>query len=144
MCATISSAKPKTRMISIFIGFDPRETVAFHVLSHSIQANASQPVMIAPIALHQLAGEFSRRRDPLQSTDFSFSRFLVPHLCGFAGWSLYLDCDMLMLDDVAKLWSLRDDRHAVMVVKHDYVPRDETKFYRRSRRPDTRKRTGRA
>ncbi len=115
-------------MIRVFIGFDPRETVAYSVLAHSIQARASRPVTIAPLALSQLAGVLTRARDPLQSTDFSLSRFLTPYLSEFAGWSIFMDCDMLVLDDIAKLYDLRDDRYAVMVVKHQHTPREETKF----------------
>ena len=115
-------------VIPVFIGFDPRETVAFSVLAHSIQARASEPVAIAPLALSQLSGVFTRARDPLQSTDFSFSRFLTPHLSGYAGWSIFMDCDMLALDDIAKLYALRDERFAVMVVKHAHSPREQVKF----------------
>lgn len=115
-------------MIRIFIGYDPREAVAFNVLSHSIQTRASRPVSITPLMLSQLKDVFWRERVSLQSTDFSFSRFLVPHLCGYEGWALFMDCDMLMLDDVAKLWELRDDRFAVQCVKHDHVPTEDTKF----------------
>ena len=115
-------------MIRIFIGFDPRETVAYHVFAHSILARASAPVTIAPLMLSQLGGVLTRPRHALQSTDFSFSRFLVPHLCGFEGWALFFDCDMLMLDDVAKLWALRDERSAVQVVKHRHVPKEQVKF----------------
>lgn len=118
----------ETRMIRIFVGFDPRETIAFHVLSQSIHARASAPVSITPLMLSQLGGLMTRGRDPLQSTDFSFSRFLVPYLCGYEGWALFMDCDMLMLEDVAKLWDLRDDRYAVQVVKHDHEPEEDTKF----------------
>jgi len=70
----------------------------------------------------------TRERHPLQSTDFSFSRFLTPFLSDYAGWSVFMDCDMLMLDDIATLWSLRDERYAVMVVKHRHVPRETVKF----------------
>jgi hypothetical protein len=115
-------------MINISIGFDGRETVAYHVLVHSISARSSVPVTIAPLMLSQLKGIFKRERHPLQSTDFSFSRFLTPHLADYSGWSLFMDCDMLMLDDVAKLWALRDDRYAAMVVKHTHVPREDRKF----------------
>jgi hypothetical protein len=115
-------------MIRIFIGFDSRETVAFHVLSHSIHRRASEPVSIAPLMLSQLGGLMTRPRHPLQSTDFSFSRFLVPYLCDYQGWALFMDCDMLMLEDVAKLWALRDERFAVQVVKHDHVPTEKVKF----------------
>jgi hypothetical protein len=115
-------------MISIYIGYDPREAIAYSVLAHSINARASEPVSTAPLMLSQLNGVLTRERHPLQSTDFSFSRFLTPHLSGYAGWSLFMDCDMLMLDDVARLWALRDERYAVMVVKHEHVPKETTKF----------------
>lgn len=115
-------------MIRIFIGFDPRETVAWHVLTHSILARSSQPVSFVPLALDNLREVFWRQRDPLQSTDFAFSRFLTPYLSGYEGWSLFMDCDMLVQDDIAKLWALRDERYAVMCVKHDHQPREEIKF----------------
>ena len=115
-------------MIRVFIGFDARETAAFHVLSHSILAHASQPVAITPIRLSHLHGIFTRERDPMQTTDFSFSRFLTPYLCDYQGWAIFMDCDMLMRDDVAKLWALRDERFAVQVVKHNHVPKETTKF----------------
>ena len=115
-------------MIRVFIGYDPREAVAFSVLSYSIQARAKQPVSIAPLMLSQLQGVLTRERHALQSTDFSFSRFLTPYLSGFTGWSLFMDCDMLMLGDITELWALRDERYAVMVVKHDHVPLETTKF----------------
>ncbi|HEY0837062.1 MAG TPA: hypothetical protein VGE72_24340 [Azospirillum sp.] len=115
-------------MIRIFIGYDPREAAAYHVFAHSILARASRPVTVAPLMLSQLGGLMWRERHPLQSTDFSFSRFLVPYLAGFEGWALFFDCDMLMLDDVAKLYDLRDDRYAVQVVKHDHLPQETVKF----------------
>ena len=115
-------------MINTFVGYDPREAVAFNVLSHSIHVRASQAVSITPLMLSQLKGILTRERHPLQSTDFSFSRFLTPYLSGYSGWSIFMDCDMLMLDDIANLWRLRDERYAVMVVKHDHVPKERTKF----------------
>lgn len=115
-------------MIRIFIGYDPRETVAWHVLTHSILARSSEPVSFVPLALNNLQGLMWRERNPLQSTEFSFSRFLTPCLSGFEGWSLFMDCDMLVLDDIAKLWALRDERYAVMCVQHDHQPNETVKF----------------
>jgi hypothetical protein len=115
-------------MIRVFIGYDAREAAAFSVLAHSIHARSSEPVAIAPVMLSELGGLYRRERSPLQSTDFSFSRFLTPHLCGYEGWAIFMDCDMLVLDDIAKLWRLRDERYAVQVVKHVHVPREEVKF----------------
>jgi hypothetical protein len=115
-------------MIRVFIGYDPREAVACNVLTHSINRRASRPVAVAPLMLSQLGRLMWRERHPLQSTDFSFSRFLTPYLCGFEGWAVFMDCDMLVLDDIARLWDLRDDRYAVMCVHHNHVPEEETKF----------------
>ncbi len=86
------------------------------------------PVTIAPLKLRQLKPIFTRERHTLQSTDFSFSRFLTPHLCAYQGWSLFIDCDMLMLEDIANLWALRDERYALMVVKHEHKPQETVKF----------------
>jgi hypothetical protein len=115
-------------VIRVFIGYDAVEAVAFSVLAHSINVRASQPVQIAPVMLDQLQGVYRRERNPLQSTEFSFSRFLVPWLCGFEGWAVFMDCDMLVREDIAELWKLRDERYAVQVVKHMHVPKEETKF----------------
>jgi hypothetical protein len=115
-------------VIRVFIGYDAREAAAFSVLAHSIHARSSEPVSIAPLMLSQLGSVLTRERHPLQSTDFAFSRFLAPYLCGFTGWSIFMDCDMLVLDDIARLWALRDERFALSVVKHDHRPREQVKF----------------
>ncbi|NJN39803.1 MAG: glycosyltransferase, partial [Gammaproteobacteria bacterium] len=115
-------------MIRVFIGYDPREAVAYSVLTHSILSRATVPVSVAPLMLSELQGILTRERHPLQSTDFAFSRFLTPYLAGFEGWSVFMDCDMLVLDDIANLWKLRDERYAVMVVKHEHKPRETVKF----------------
>ena len=114
-------------MIRVFIGFDTVETVAFHVRAHSIHVRASEPVSVTPLMLSQLSDVMTRERHELQSTEFSFSRFLVPYLCDYEGWAVFMDCDMLVLDDMANLWKLRDDKFAVQVVKHDHVPKEATK-----------------
>ncbi|MBB4189534.1 lipopolysaccharide biosynthesis glycosyltransferase [Sinorhizobium terangae] len=117
-----------TQNAHIFIGFDSKEVVAYHVLCQSILEKSSIPVSFTPISLNNVERIFTRERNPLQSTEFSFSRFLVPYLSGYEGWSLFVDCDMLMRTDIAQLWELRDDRYAAMCVKHNYVPKVETKF----------------
>ncbi|MEO1318040.1 MAG: glycosyltransferase [Pseudomonadota bacterium] len=115
-------------MIRVFVGFDSKEVVAYHALCQSIIDHASAPVAFTPVALSHLGGLFTRERNAMQSTEFSFSRFLVPYLSGFEGWSLFMDCDMLFRADIAELWALRDERYAVMCVQHDYTPTENTKF----------------
>jgi hypothetical protein len=112
----------------VFIGFDSKEVIAYHVLCQSILEHSSIPVSFTPIALSNLQDIFTRERNALQSTEFSFSRFLVPFLSDFTGWSLFLDCDMLFRRDIAELWKLRDEGCAVMCCKHDYTPKEDVKF----------------
>ena len=116
--------------IPIFIGYDFRERAATNVLIDSIYQNSSCPVSFTPIILSQLNkhGLFYRERDPKQSTDFSFSRFLVPRLMNYKGWAIFMDCDMLCKGDIKKLWDLRDERYAVMCVKHEHKPISSKKF----------------
>lgn len=113
-------------MLNVYIGYDPNETVAYHVLSHSILRHASCPVSVTPLVRDQLP--YYRNRGELESTEFSFTRFLVPYLSDFEGWSLFLDCDMLVTDDIQSLFQCADHRYAVQVVKHDYTPKTERKF----------------
>jgi hypothetical protein len=117
-------------VLRIFIGYDPVEAVAFHTLSHSIQRRASVPVSIAPVMQSQLRGLYTRPRGPTESTEFSLTRFLVPALSEYRGWSVFMDCDMLCRVDVAQLEAEieRQKDRAVLVCQHDYVPRTERKF----------------
>jgi hypothetical protein len=114
--------------IPIYIGYDPHERAAVNVLADSLVQHSSRPLAITPIVARQLQGVYTRERSPQQSTEFSFSRFLVPWLQGYRGWAIFMDCDMLCRADIAELWDLRDDRYAVMCVKHAHVPREELKF----------------
>ena len=115
-------------MINVFIGYDEKEKVAYNVLSYSILKNSTRPVAITPIYLPNIRDDFVRERLPKQSTDFAFSRFMIPHLMNYQGWALFMDCDMLMFEDISKLWRMRDDSKAIQVCKHDYTPKESKKF----------------
>lgn len=114
--------------LRIFIGYDRRIPVIFHVLAHTLMSRSSLPLAITPLVLPHFDGHLERPLNEMQSTEFSFSRFLTPWLSGYEGWSLFLDNDMIVLDDIAELWKLRDEHHAVQVVKHDHQPVETTKF----------------
>lgn len=116
--------------ISVFIGWDAREVEAYEVCRHSLVRHASQPLLIRPLIADELraAGLYWRPVDPLASTDFAYTRFLVPALMGYTGWALFLDCDFLFTADIADLFRLRDPELALLCVKHDYRPSELTKM----------------
>lgn len=118
--------------LRIFVGFDSRETAAFHVLSHSILRHASRPVAIIPLVQAQLraAGVYTRPTDEGASTEFSLTRFLVPYLSGYEGASIFMDCDMLAKRDLTLLAPDGCQRcgPAVHVARHEYTPKAATKM----------------
>ena len=107
--------------MKVFVGYDTREDIAYQVCKHSIiskQPNAD----VKPLKQQELreAGWYTRPLDKLASTEFTFTRFLIPELTNFEGWALFMDCDMILTTDIKKLFDQADDRYAVMCVHHDY------------------------
>ena len=115
-------------MISVFIGYDSKVKIAYHVLAESILKHSSEPVSIHPIYLPNLQKIHNRKQNVLASTEFSFSRFLVPYLMNYQGWAVFMDSDMVMISDIAELWQLRNEKYAVQVCKHEYTPNAKKKF----------------
>lgn len=101
--------------------------VAYHALVQSIIDNCSVPVSITPLKQSMLP-MYTRKPDPKQSNEFSFTRFLVPHLCNYEGFAIFMDLDMLFRVDPNELWELRDTSKSVLVVKHDYTPKARIKY----------------
>ena len=116
--------------LNIYIGYDQKEVVAWHVLAQSILEKSSQPVALIPLNLKNLKNYYQREFDARQSNEFSFSSFLVPHLQQFRGFAVYMDCDMLIRGDIVELFNLakKDPKRAVHVVQHDYQPKDNFKY----------------
>jgi lipopolysaccharide biosynthesis glycosyltransferase len=115
-----------SQAIPIYIGVDPREMAGLHVFMQSVLQRASVPVAFIPLHRPMLHG-FDGQRDGTNA--FIYSRFLVPFLQNYAGWAIFADgSDMVCLEDVAKLWALRDESKAVAVVKHDYATKHDRKY----------------
>jgi lipopolysaccharide biosynthesis glycosyltransferase len=113
-------------MIRLMVGFDQREAVAFHTFVQSVIDVTSVPVSVTPLVLSALPGYSETHTDG--SNTFIYSRFLTPYLAGFEGWAIFADGDMICCEDLKTLWALRDDRYAVMVVKHDYQTKALQKY----------------
>ena len=112
--------------IPIFIGYDPREAVAYHTCANSIIRHASQPVAIIPLALNLFNDYTETHTDG--SNQFIYSRFLVPHLMGYTGHAIFIDGDMIVRGDIVELWEQRSAYHDVQVVKHNYKTKMTEKY----------------
>lgn len=114
-------------MLRIFIGWDSRFPEPADVLRYSLLKHSSVPLEIRYLKLSEL--DFHRTHDPLASTEFTYTRFLLPHLCGFKGTALFLDNDMLCLGDIREIAQLDMRPYALRVVQHEYQPANTTKMY---------------
>src|SRR6056300_948191 len=96
--------------MKVFVGYDPREDIAYQVCKHSI-LKRNKDIVVTPLIQKELReqGYYDRPVDKLASTEFTFTRFLVPELCNFNGWALFIDCDFLFKKDVRNLWKIIEE-----------------------------------
>ena len=115
--------------MKVFVGWDSREDIAYQVCKHSILSKQPNAEVI-PLKQNELRerGLYWRDVDKLASTEFTFTRFLIPELAHYQGWALFMDCDMILTTDIKELFDQADDRYAVMCVQHDYTPREGLKM----------------
>lgn len=119
-------------VINVFIGWDSREPIAADVCAYSILKHASVPVKIHYLKLDDLEREgiLTRKREHDASTEFTYSRFLVPYLMKYFGKAIFCDCDFLWTRDIKELYDEIKDK-SVYVVPHEdygYVPKTKTKM----------------
>lgn len=128
--------------IPVFIGYDEREPEAYEVCKASLLKHASIPLHIIPLKEKPLreAGLYTRkfhmdgkqRIDDIDgkpfSTDFSFTRFLVPALCQWEGPAMFVDSDFLFRKDFWLAQVMNSWVGAVWVCKQKYEPQAALKM----------------
>jgi lipopolysaccharide biosynthesis glycosyltransferase len=114
------------KTINIVVGFDQRESIAYHTFCQSVIEKSSLPISFLPLSLNILRDYTETHND--QSNDFIYSRFLTPYLNDFNGWAIFADGDMICQADISELWDLRDETKALLVVKHDYQTKALKKY----------------
>ena len=116
--------------INFFIGYDAKEDIAYRVCKYSLLKRSSTNIKVTSLKLDELISKnlYTRMVDPLASTQFTYSRFLVPKLMNYNGWAVFCDCDFIFLDDVANLTKNLDKKKAVYCVQHDYTPKEKHKM----------------
>ena len=109
---------------TIMIGYDPRAEEAYNACVNSLVTSTTDQLDIIPIKRQDLIHKdiYKRDIDPLSSTEFSFTRFLVPYLRNYEGWAVFCDCDFIFIDDISSLFELADEKYAIMCCQHDYKP----------------------
>jgi hypothetical protein len=130
---------------SVWIGYDPREAAAFAVAHYSIR-RFDRYTPIRGVVLDDLRarGLYSRPTEQRinsegrhqlwdvisgawMATEHSNSRFLVPHLAR-DGWAAFIDGDVLVNEDIGRLFRLCDPSKAVMCVQHQHEPVESVKM----------------
>jgi len=133
---------PPADILDIFIGYDEREAAAYRVCERTLIRRSDSPLHVQPLKSDPLrqAGFFSRTWHEVEgqriddgdgrpfSTDFAFTRFLVPALMRYRGWALFVDCDFVFMADVGEIFACRDESRAVMVCQQRHEPREAIKM----------------
>jgi lipopolysaccharide biosynthesis glycosyltransferase len=117
----------KLNKISIVVGFDQREAIAYHTFCQSILEKSTIPVQFIPLAINSLYFYNEHHNDG--SNNFIYSRFLTPYICDFTGFAVYADGDMICNADISELAGLFDTSKAVQLVKHDYKTKRSIKYF---------------
>ena len=115
---------------TFYIGYDSKEDIAYRVCKHSLIDKSSISLSVKSLKLYELITKklYTRSLDPLASTEFTYSRFLIPILMNYNGWAVFCDCDFLFLEDVSLLLNSLDENKALYCVKHDYTPKEKHKM----------------
>lgn len=123
--------------MKIYIGWDSKQVEASNVCEYSLQKHANEQLDIQHLKTHELEeqGHYFRPGGSPSSTEFTYSRFLVPFLQDYKGWAMFVDSDFLFTEDIYDLWDrvLRTagaHNYSAFVCKHpEYVPKRNKKFY---------------
>ena len=116
--------------LNIYIGYDSKEDIAYRVCKYSILKRSRSNIKITSLKLYELVAKklYMRDIDPLDSTEFTYSRFLVPALNNYKGWAIFCDCDFIFFEDISNILNDIDESKAVYCVQHDYTPKEKHKM----------------
>ena len=116
--------------LNIYIGYDSKEDIAYRVCKHSLLKRSSINLNVNSLKLNELIAKnfYFRQVDPLASTEFTYSRFLVPAITGYKGWAIFCDCDFIFFEDISLILKDLDKSQAIYCVKHDYTPKERHKM----------------
>ena len=120
----------KIKDIFFYIGYDPKEDIAYRICKQSLINRSTISISVKSLKLYELVAKnfYTRSIDPLASTEFTYSRFLIPALMNYQGWAVFCDCDFLFFEDISLLFDSLDGDKALYCVQHDYTPKEKHKM----------------
>ena len=114
--------------MKIFIGYDPQFEKNIQVQINSILKNTNEKIEFHLLIYNDLRKILYREKSPYQSTESAFTRWLVPYLSDYKGWSLYMDSDMYCRENIKHLFDCKDEQYSLMVVKNKILHEQSKKF----------------
>ena len=120
----------KIKDLVFYIGYDAKEDIAYRVCKQSLINKSTISISVKSLKLYELISKnfYTRSIDPLASTEFTYSRFLIPALMNYNGWAVFCDCDFLFFEDISLLFDSLDGDKALYCVQHDYTPKEKHKM----------------
>lgn len=115
---------------SIYVGYDKNQEIATEVCCYSIKKHLSRSIDVFQLKRDELIknGIYTRGKIQGETTEFGYTRFLIPNLMQYEGWGLFCDADFLFVDDISKIIKTYDQQKAVYVVKHQHTPTNTIKM----------------
>lgn len=78
----------------VFIGHDSTQEINSRACTHSLNRHGVDPDWVDLKRMRKMG--YTRKEDG--STEFAYTRFLVPYLCGYKGYAIFCDSDFIWRD----------------------------------------------
>ena len=130
----------KGKPINIYVGYDSRHSdlaeLCKKCLAHGVNygfgggdINGSMSKWRPEIKFLDISKIPEYTRDYAnQSTEFTYSRFLIPYLENYEGFSIFLDDDILFEGSILPMFYFMNPDDAVACIQYDFDKYAETKF----------------
>ena len=121
--------------MKIFVGYESAYPEMFEVCKASIlRFNPTHEVI--PLITSELEEQGIYYRKEKGNTEFAFTRFLVPQLSNYMGYSLFCDGDFLWRCDPQEITHFKKNNEEVMCVQHADLMFDQyTKMHDKLNKP---------
>lgn len=130
----------KGKHLNIYVGYDSRHTELSELckkcIEHGVKYGAGSGDTydqmnnwVPEIKFLDISKIPEYNRDYAnQSTEFTYSRFLIPYLENYEGFSIFLDDDILFTESILPMLYMLNPKDAVACIQYDFDKYPDTKF----------------